>query len=135
MKLAPGTVIHAVSNVTDDEISVKRDHFIARDKCEAEGAIAEECICLGWDLDTRSLLVMLPIQKYTAWSGDVNKLITRKTISHADLLSLIGKLENGITMVKMMDHFMNNLYSLEEKAFAAIPHTVKITARAKADAK
>ena len=77
---------------------------------------------------------MLPIHKYITWSGDVDKLITIKTIQHADLLSLIGKLENVITMVKMMGHFMNNLYSLEEKAFAAIPHTVKITARAKADA-
>ena len=135
LKLAPGTVIHAFSNVTEDEIGVDRDHFIARDKCEAEGAIAEERICLGWNLDTRKLLVMLPTHKYVAWSGDIDKLITRKTIAHADLLSLIGKLENVITMVKMMGHFMNNLYSLEEKAFAAIPHAVKITARAKADAK
>ncbi len=134
LKLAPGTVVHAVANVTDDKMDVKRDNFIAQDKCEAEGAIAEERICLGWDLHTRSLLVKLPSHKYIVWSGDVQKIIDRRSISHADLLSLIGKLENVITMVKMMGHFMNNFYSLEEKAFAAKPHSVKITARAKADA-
>ena len=134
LKVAPGTVIHAVSNITDDDLGVKRDNFIARDKCEAEGAIAERRICLGWNLDTRNLRVELPTHKFLAWSGDLDKLIMRKTISHEDLLSLIGKLENVITIVKMMGHFMNNLYSLEEKAFAAKPHAVKITPRAKADA-
>ena len=134
LKLAPGTVVHAVANVTDDKMDVKRDNLIARDKCEAEGAITEERICLGWNLHTRSLLVKLPIHKYIAWSEDVQKVIDRKSISHADLLSLIGKLENVITMVKMMGHFMNNFYSLEEKAFAAKPHSIRITARAKVDA-
>ncbi len=134
LKVAPGTVIHAVSNITDDELGVKRDHFIARDKCEAEGAIAERRICLGWNIDTRKLQVELPTHKFIAWSRDLDKLILRKTISHSDLLSLIGKLENVITIVKMMGHFMNNLYALEEKAFVAKPHAVKITPRARADA-
>ena len=135
LKLAPGTVIHAVSNLSDDDLGVKRDLFIARDKCETEGAIAEERICLGWNLNTRELLVKLPNHKFIAWTGDLDKLLTRKSISHADLLSLIGKLENVITVVKMMGHFMNNLYSLEEKAFAAKPNAVRITARAREDAK
>ena len=78
--------------------------------------------------------MQLPSHKFIAWSSDVKKLY-QKTISHADLLSLIGKLENVITVVKMMGHFMNNLYALEEKAFAALPHAVKITPRAKADAR
>ena len=135
LKVAPGTVIHAMSNITDDELGVKRDHFIARDKCEAKGAIAEERVCLGWDLDMRILLVQLPSHKFIAWSSDLDKLISRKTILHADLISLIGKLENVITVVKMMGHFMNNLYALEKKAFATKPHAVKITPRAKADAR
>ena len=135
LKVAPGTVIHAVANITEDDLGVKRDHFIAKDKCQAEGALAERRICLGWNLDTRRLTVELPTHKFIAWSRDVEMLISRKSISHSDLLSLIGKLENVITIVKMMGHFMNNLYSLEEKAFAAKPHAVRITPRAKEDAK
>ena len=119
LKVAPGTVIHAVSNITEDDLGVKRDHFIAKDKwCQAEGALAECRICLGWNLDTRRLTVELPTHKFIAWSRDVDMLISRKSISHSDLLLLIRKLENVITIVKMMGHFMNNLYSLEEKAFA-----------------
>ena len=135
LKLASGMVVYAVENVTDDEMDVKRDNLIARDKCEAEGAISNENICLGWNLKTRSLLVELPIHKHIAWSGHVKNLIHRNAMSHADLLSLIRKLENVITIVKMMGHFMKNLPSLEEKALESIPHSVRITATAKADAK
>ena len=34
-----------------------------------------------------------------------------------------------------MGHFMNNLYSLEQKAEVAVPHSVNIKIRAKEDAK
>jgi hypothetical protein len=44
-------------------------------------------------------------------------------------------LENVITIIKMMGHFMNNLYALKEKAKATLPHSVPVSARAKADAK
>ena len=135
LKMAPGTIIQAVSNTSDDDLGVKRDHFIARDKCEAEGAIAEERICLGWILDTRRLEIRLPTHKFIAWSCDIDKLLNHKTISHKDLLSLIGKLEHVITVIKMMGHFMNNLYSLEEKAYKAKPHAIKISGRVKADAR
>ena len=48
-----------------------------------------------------------------------------------NLISFIGKLENVIPIVKIMGHFMNNLYSLEQKVEVAVPHSVKIQRRAK----
>ena len=37
--------------------------MVAEDKCDAEGAPSETEICLGWNLDTRRLLVKLPLHK------------------------------------------------------------------------
>ena len=135
LKAAPGTVIDAVSHRAKGSLGVKRENMIARDKCEAEGAIAERRICLGWKLNTRQLLVHLPTHKCVAWIGDIEMLITKKTISHPILHSIIGKLENVITIVKMMGHFMNNMYALLDKAELAIPHAVVIPTRAKEDAR
>ena len=109
LKAAPGTVIDAVSHHEEGQLDVKREKMIAADKCEAEGAIAERRICLGFMLDTRRLLVQLPQHKCIAWTNEVDNLIKRKSISHANLISLIGKLENIITISKMMGHFMNNV--------------------------
>ena len=135
LKAVPGTVIDAVSHRAKEELDIKRENMVAKDKCEAEGAIAEKRICLGWMLNTRQLLVQLPQHKCIAWIKDVDALIVHKSISHANLISLIGKLENVITMVKMMGHFMNNLYALKEKTEVAHPHSVLIPTRAKEDAK
>ena len=135
LKAVPGLVIDAVSHRATEKLNIKRENLIAKDKCEAEGALTERRICLGWMLDTRRLVVQLPKHKSIAWMGEVKALIVRKSISHADLASLIGKLENVITIVKMMGHFMNNLYALKDKAESASPHSVAITHRVKADAK
>ena len=59
-------------------------------------------------------------------------LLTRTHINLSlNLISFIGKLENVIPIVKIMGHFMNNLYSLEQKVEVAVPHSVKIQRRAK----
>ncbi len=40
--------------------NIKRKDIVSDDKMEAEGYAEEEKICLGWLLNTRSLLVKLP---------------------------------------------------------------------------
>ena len=133
MIAAPCTIIHAVSHSCSGEKFLKRDDMIALDKCLAEGAPAEVKICLGWELNTRLLLIKLPYHKYKAWSTEIQTMINKKSTSHETLESIIGKLENVITIFRIMGHFMNNLYSLKIKAEKASPHNVKITSQAKAD--
>ena len=107
--------------------------MIEADKCLAEGALSEERICLGWTLNSRELLVKLPLHKCKAWISDLEKFRERKSTNYDDLKSLIGKLENVIIMIKMMGHFMNNLYALEIKA-CDFDHNIKITKNAREDA-
>ena len=101
-----------------------RDDLIALEKCLAEGAPAEIRICLGWELNTRLLLISLPSHKFKAWSAEIQTFIDNKSISHKKLERLIGKLENVITIFKIMGHFMNNLYSSKIKAEKASPHNI-----------
>ena len=125
LEAAPCTVIHAVSNNPSSNDEIPRDNMIEVDKCFAEGASAEERICLGWTLNSRELLVKLPSHKCKAWIGDLEKFIRRSSTNYDNLKSLIGKLENVIIMVKMVGHFMNSMYALEMKACNS-DHNVRI---------
>ena len=111
-KAAPCTIIHAIAHLTQNELFVERDDQIAIDKSKAEGAPSEIKICLGWEIDTRRLLMKLPQHKYIAWDTELKDTLSRKSISHKQLESIIGKLEHVITVLKMAGHFMNNLYAL-----------------------
>ena len=132
---APSTVIHAMANSFTGDTHVDRDDILEEEKAIAEGAAEEIKTCLGLILDTRRLLVKLPHHKFTAWSSDLRKYIGRKTIGHADLKSLIGKLENVITVLKIMGHFMNNLYALEIKLSKNPQHNETIPLQVKEDFK
>ena len=78
---APCTIIHALAHDSEGDTVIPRDDMVALDKCEAEGAASEERICLGWLLNTRSLLVSLPSHKVKAWISQVETFIKNKTAS------------------------------------------------------
>jgi hypothetical protein len=129
---APCTIIHALAHDSEGATVIPRDDMVALDKCEAEGAASEECICLGWSLNTRSLLVSLPSHKVKAWISQVETFIKNKTTSYKDLQSVLGRLENVTILVRMGAHFLNNIRALEIRASAS-KHTVKINGSARAD--
>ena len=115
LKSALGTVIHSVCHCADGPTYVKRNKMIVKDKYQAEGVISEKRIFIGWILNTQKILIHLPMHKCIYWIGDLDFFFGCSSISHKDLISLIVKLENVITIVKMMGDFINNLYSLEQK--------------------
>ena len=62
----PCTVIEALERKGKISCSVQKNELLADDKNEAEGGPSEEKICLGWLLNTRKLLVSLPLHKFKA---------------------------------------------------------------------
>jgi hypothetical protein len=50
---------------------LKRKGLLSAPKLEAEGTPAEEQTILGWNLNTPLLMIILPQDKYEAWSTDV----------------------------------------------------------------
>ena len=128
------TLIQAVYHYADSPTHIKIDKMISKDKWQAKGEISEEPIYIGWIINTRKILIYMPIHKYISWRGDVYYFLGRISISHKDLMSLIVELENSVTIVKMMGRFIHNTCSIYQKAEVAVPHSVKIQRRAKEDA-
>ena len=129
---APCTIIHAIAHSSSSNTYIPRQNIISDDKNEAEGAPEEIKICLGWTVDSRRLLVSLPTHKYIAWTSQIDKILSQKSVSDADLRSILGRLENVAIIMSMFAHFFNNIRSMQIKA-ARSGHNTKITNRAKDD--
>ena len=71
---------------------------------------------LGWLLDLRRLKVKLPSHKVKAWSNQIDKIISRKSIGVKEIESVLGRLENIATIMKMFGNFLNNMRNLQIKA-------------------
>ena len=113
---APCSIMHSVAHNSSTSTSIDRQHLIAEDKNEAEGAPEEKKIVLGWILNSRTLSIHLPEHKFIAWSEQVTSFISRKSSNLKDIQSLLGRLENIAIMIPMSAHFLNNLRQLEIKA-------------------
>ena len=115
---APCTVMHALAHASEGETHLPRQNFIASDKNEAEGAPEEVKIVLGWELNTREMLIKLPKHKFKAWSTQLASFMTRKRANGKDLQSLLGRLEQVATIIPMFGHFLNNIRNTEIQATA-----------------
>ena len=82
----------------------------------AEASMEEWKILLGWKLDTRSLLVSLPFEKFKAWSDGINKIIQKQESNHDELETLICRLGHVTLIMPYSKHFMNRLRQLMHKA-------------------
>ena len=131
---APCTVIHAVADKAIGETHIPCLNLLALDKNEAKGAPEEVKICLGWKVNSRTLMVSLPDHKFIAWSKQIEDTISHKSASNKQLESILGRLEQIAMIIKMFGHFLNNVRSLQLKA-SKKNHNVKITGAAKEDLK
>jgi hypothetical protein len=74
---APAAVplaIHTVAQPMSPDEPVPREPFFAMEKILGEGALAEVQQVVGWTLDLRRLLILLPANKFRSWSKDVTSL-------------------------------------------------------------
>ena len=70
---------------------LKLDDPLSLKKLAGEGQLAEQKICLGWDINTQSLRVSLPEEKQTAWTNDIKEALASTEFKTDTLESLIGK--------------------------------------------
>jgi len=66
---------------------------------------------LGWNINTRLLILCLPIDKYKTWLTDIQNLIDdiNHRISEQDLDSLIGRLNHAAYVIPLARHFLDRL--------------------------
>ena len=110
-RLAAATflAIHITSREVSENEPIPRESVLALNKLAAEGGLAEVLVVLGWQYDTRRLLVSLPFHKYTAWKETITTAINSKSILPADLDKLINRLNHLGAIMKMGRHFLSRL--------------------------
>ena len=89
-------------------------------------------ICIGWLLNTRYLLVILPEHKYIAWTSQVQKLMDRHSKTNEKLEPFLGQLEQIAIIIKMFGHSLYTIQSLQIKA-SKTDHNILITSNAQVD--
>jgi hypothetical protein len=72
---APLLAIDVMGRPTHDNDPLPRDPIVALKKLKAEGTPAEKMTVLGWQIDTRRLLIQLPTEKAKSWDGELGSLI------------------------------------------------------------
>jgi hypothetical protein len=78
-------------------------------KVEAGGTPAELQIVLGWEMGTRQLLVILPFDKFVAWTEDVGKAVRTGRITLGELFTLVGRLNHASYVIPLARHFLGRL--------------------------
>jgi hypothetical protein len=88
---------------------VNRREIVSAPKLEAEGGPAEEQVVLGWILQTRTLLIILPSDKFGAWSSDLRIIVANGAGTYGDLESTLGRLNHVAYIIPLARHFLGKL--------------------------
>ncbi len=78
-------------------------------KLFAEGQPKEVQVVLGWRLNTRLLEILLPDDKYIAWSADVRNLRAAGSCLVKELETLVGRLNHTAYIIPNSRHFMSRI--------------------------
>jgi hypothetical protein len=97
-----------------------RDPIVAVKKVLAEGTPTEKLTVLGWELDTRRLLIQLPNEKATLWDTDLKKLIIDGDkgllIGLKRLEAIQGRNNHVANIVPGARHFQSRMYAAIKRA-------------------
>jgi len=89
---------------------IHRKEIISLKKLQAKGQLSEVKTVLGWNLDTRRLLISLPDHKVTDWIRDIDTILLAKKVHYKLLKSIMGRLNHVACILQPMRHFMGRLY-------------------------
>jgi hypothetical protein len=101
--------IHTLCRPIDPLDEIPRREIISKKKFLAEGRPSELKTVLGWVLNTRSLRLYLPDDKYKIWSQEISDILSKGRVSNSTLDSLIGRLNHVAFLMDMLRHFMSRL--------------------------
>ena len=125
--------IHAVGRQLSADEPLPRDDLISLSKLAAEGRMEETKMLLGWIVNTRALLIHLPINKYLGWSTDILEAIEKVTVKGSELDTITGRLNHAAMALTPMRHFLNRLRHLTYVALSCKWGKAKITENVRDD--
>ena len=94
----------------DDREPIVRRTLLSLPKLLAEGSPAEVQNVLGWRINTRSLSIALPDDKYRAWMSDIQTVIDRGgRCQYHELDTLAGRLNHSSFVMPASRHFLGRI--------------------------
>jgi hypothetical protein len=108
--------IHSIARPLDPLDFIPRKEIISMKKIQAEGRLEETKRVLGWDLNTRSLRLLLPSEKLRDWCSDIDKFIKSKKAHFKSLESTVGRINHVACILHPMRHYMGRLYQALQRS-------------------
>ena len=109
-------VLHLLGRPLAAHEPLPRDDLLSFEKTLAEGTPSETKTILGWELDTRSLLLRLSSDKHTLWQSDIQRLLHQPTLTYDDLATLVGRLNHAAYVVPTARAFLCHIRRAEQHA-------------------
>ena len=121
--------VHLMSrpHAGDNHEPIPRRPLLSPSKLKAEGRPSEIQVCLGWGINTRTLMVFLPDDKFKAWRSDLVSIRIAKRATMEEIESLIGRLNHASYVVPLSRHFLNALrMRLDPKSPGSPKQTIRL---------
>jgi hypothetical protein len=96
----------------------------ARNKLKSEAPLEGRKTILGWLINFRQLLIILPENKYKAWTSAIKTMLLEGTMTAKELEMSIGRLVHLGMAILFVHHFMRHLCNQHKTAKQR--HVVKI---------
>jgi hypothetical protein len=123
---AMALTLHTICRPISDQKPVYRDDCLSLSKLAEEGMLSESAIVLGWKINTRSLLLSLPPDKFNSWSLDIKGILANKKATQEELEMLIGRLNHAAGALPIARYFLNRIRHAASTSFgASITNTPK----------
>jgi hypothetical protein len=113
---APLLAIHTCARPLLIQEPTPREAMAAKNKLTAEAGLTKTKTILGWRWDLRGLIISLPFNKYTSWSGELLTMIGEGVVSTTHLETTIGRLGHLALVIPFVHHFLSRLRELHTRA-------------------
>ena len=107
--------IYIFGRPVDSTEPVPRDDLLSLNKLLSEGSLLEVQTVLGWEINTRTLTISLPSDKYSEWTAQIKTILDFNSVSPKDLESLIGRLNHAAFVIPLSRHYLNRLRNLHSR--------------------
>jgi hypothetical protein len=101
--------IHALARPLDHLDEIPRKEIISLKKIKAKGRPSDQKTVLGWNINSRSLTISLPMDKYNTWCQDINNILSTGKVTKSTMETLIGRLNHVAYLMDMLRHLMSRL--------------------------
>jgi hypothetical protein len=109
--------IDSMGRPTRDDDPLPRDPLVAIKKVLAEGSPSEILTVLGWQINTRRMIIQIPTEKAKTWERDLRAVVeTNKAISAKTLETIQGRNVHVASIIPGAYHFQNRIYKAIARA-------------------